>query len=360
MSDDDERADAMSEEDRCNLWGDGDDPDGVLHHLVSSDDADRLMAGGVDVADDGALANVAGVLGALREPARASEFDGTSQLLAQMVEVVHNGRSVTSLSLRSKPMFARFTGKVAVLTAASFIFAGAAAAASGNLPDVVQRRVAHTVSHIGVDLPDPDDEPKTTTSTSAAPGLTADTSDVTGEANETPVGPDAGGAAKHGLCTAYAAGTSNGHKLEAVAFRNLAAAAKAVGQDVATFCASTASTTSASTTTEVTTTTMARDATSTTEDHPKPTRVSTPPTSHQDNDTDEDDDDSSSPGNSGNTPAVSAPGHNKDNGKPSTPDHGSTPSSTLVDQADQSNNPGNSGNTPAVSAPGHNKDRGKP
>jgi hypothetical protein len=47
------------------------------------------------------------------------------------------------------------TAKVAAAAAAVAIGAtGTAAAATGNLPDPVQDRVAGVVSHVGIDLPD--------------------------------------------------------------------------------------------------------------------------------------------------------------------------------------------------------------
>ena len=87
--------------------------------------------------------------------------------------------------------------------------------------------------------------PPTTTTTSTSTTTTTTTATTTTEAvsttemstsvEETPVGPDANGPAKHGLCTAFFAG--NGKNMEAIAFRNLFDAAVAAGQTIEEFCA---------------------------------------------------------------------------------------------------------------------------
>ena len=117
----------------------------------------------------------------------------------------------------------RHTAKIAVATAA-FVLLGstAAAAATGSLPDGAQSAVSKALSHVDVDVPDPD-------SAHAA----ADRSGA--------VGPDATGAAHRGLCTAWAArGKADGERGasgDSTAFTNLRHAAHDQGLLVKEFCA---------------------------------------------------------------------------------------------------------------------------
>ena len=189
-----------------------------------------------------------------------------------------------------------------VATVALLSAGAAAAAATGHLPDPLQRTVSHTFSHVGVDLPSPEDGTDTPTDVATTTTVTgaSDTTTPTSTAHEA-VGPDATGAAKTGLCTAYVANDGHGNSRDAVAFKNLTDAATNAGQSVAEFCAPTTDTTTTTTTTG---------------------EAATP----------------TQPGNSGSTPAATAPG------KPTEPGNsGSTPAAT---EPGKPTEPGKSGSTP--------------
>jgi hypothetical protein len=288
---------------------DSDDSDEVLHRFITDDRAERLLAGGEATGDDD-LASIAGLFTVLRAPAQPAELAETDDLVARMAAAVRDGRteSVQEPS-RRRPVLARvITAKVAALATVALFSAGAAAAAAtGHLPDPVQRTVSRTFSHVGVDLPSPDDgtdiptDPATTTTAAGASESTTTPANAAHEA----LGPDATGAAKAGLCTAYVANDGHGNSRDAIAFENLADAATKAGQTVAEFCAPTTGTTTTTTTGETA----------------KP----------------------ADPGNSGSTPAATAPG------RPTEPGNsGSTPAATAPGQPTE---PGNSGSTPAATAP---------
>ena len=270
-----------------------DDTEDVLHDFISGDDDDRLLAGHANIEDE-ELAPLVSLFAALREPVRVNEAAGTKVLVAQMAKAVREGGSLTASS-RRKPMIAQlFSGKVAAVAALSLFSASAAAAATGNLPDPVQRDVSRVLARVGVNVPTPDSQPDTpSTSTSGD----TDTS--------TPKGPDATGAAKQGLCRAYLADKANGKNPNAVAFKNLAQAAKDAGKTVDAYCAATP-----------------EEASATTEVQTKPVPA----------------------GNSGSTPGATAPGQQSTAGQ-----SGSTPGVTAPGQMPI---PGNSGSTPGATAPG--------
>ncbi len=267
-----------------------DDTEDVLHDFISGDDDDRLLAGQANIQDE-ELAPLASLFVALREPARVNEAAGTKVLVAQMAKVVREGGSLTT-SFKRKPKMAQLlTGKVAAVAVLSLFSASAAAAATGNLPDPVQRDVSEVLSRVGVNVPSPDSTPDTS-STSAASDTAASTAK----------GPDATGAAKQGLCTAYL--TDKAKNPKAVAFKNLAQAAKDAGKTVDEFCGA-----------------APEDGSATTEVQTKPVP----------------------PGNSGATPAVTAPGQSSAPGQ-----SGSTPGATAPGQ----DSTGTSGSTPGATAPG--------
>jgi hypothetical protein len=288
---------------------DPDDTDGVLHRFLTDDHGERLLTGDAGCGD-GDLVSLAGLFAVLRAPARPAELAGTDDLVARMAATVRDGRGESVRPSPRKPVRARaFSAKVAVLATVAVLSAGAAAAAAtGHLPDGLQRTVSHTLSHIGVDVPSPQDgtdTPTDPTTTTAASGVSEATTSA-GVARDA-VGADPTGAAKTGLCTAYVANDGHGNSHDAVAFTNLTDAATNAGQTVAEYCAPTTTTTTTATTGETV----------------KPNE----------------------PGNSGSTPAATAPG------KPTEPGNsGSTPADTAPAKPTE---PGNSGSTPAATAPGH-------
>jgi hypothetical protein len=280
-----------------------DDTEDVLHDFISGDDDDRLLAGQADIQDE-ELAPLASLFVALREPARVNEAEGTKVLVAQMARAVREGGSLTTQAKR-KPMMAQLlTGKVAAVAVLSLFSASAAAAATGNLPDPLQRDVSEVLSRVGVNVPTPDSSPDTSSTSSSGDSNTS-----------TAKGPDATGAAQQGLCTAYLADKAKNPK--AVAFKNLTKAANGAGMTVDEYCAAAP------------------------EDGSATTQVQTKPVP---------------PGNSGATPAVTAPGQSGSTpgatapGQSSTPGQsGSTPGATAPGQG---STPGSSGSTPGATAPG--------
>lgn len=76
-------------------------------------------------------------------------------------------------------------------------------------------------------------------------------------ASHAPVGPNATGPARFGLCTAYAASaTAHPSNLSAIAFTNLLAAAQEAGQTIEAFCATGTTDTTATPDTTSTTSTI--------------------------------------------------------------------------------------------------------
>lgn len=176
------------------------------------------------------------------------------------------------------------TKLTAGVIAVTFCSAGVAAAATGGLPGPLQRGLDRAAQVVGHDVPpnhgsaaatdetDGDDTSTTssgsttsttgatistdgsTTSTSGSSSTdatsatsddtTASTDDTDDDAEHddemkgTPVGPDATGPAKQGLCNAYMHSVAKGHSknADAVAFRNLTEAATDAGQTVEEFC----------------------------------------------------------------------------------------------------------------------------
>jgi hypothetical protein len=133
--------------------------------------------------------------------------------------------------------------KAAALAFAAVLVSGTAAAAvNGSLPAPVQRAVASTLSHVSISVPNPDDHSSNSSNghrgngaKNRAPGQTD--SGRGSAAPSGPVGPDAGGTAKYGLCTAAGQVASDGRPDDAVAFANLREAASDAGMTPAEFCA---------------------------------------------------------------------------------------------------------------------------
>jgi hypothetical protein len=159
-------------------------------------------------------------------------------------------------------------GAVAVATLAVLLTGGTAAAATGSLPAPAQSAVAGALDHVGISVPGPNshanqrakDNAKNKAERKAqnkaenksknkghgvpnahAPKAHSDATDG-GDANDatkTGQGPDATGAAKYGLCTAWAATptpSAHSHKRDSVAFTNLQKAAAAAGKSVDDYC----------------------------------------------------------------------------------------------------------------------------
>ena len=123
-------------------------------HRPDPDTTDRLLAGrlGADDAPPG-YRRVAALLdaaaGGFSEPAGAAEAETVSAMVAAI-----SGAPASPTSPRRSPMLKKL---LAAKTIAAVAFVGlsasGAAAATGNLPDAVQGKVARAAKHIGLDLP---------------------------------------------------------------------------------------------------------------------------------------------------------------------------------------------------------------
>lgn len=305
-----------------------DDTDGVIPRPLSEDDADRLLAGR-PVAPGADAGGISALLAALRTDGTADELDDTDDFVAHLATVVRSSTpGVILLSDRParRRSVGRITGKVAVLAATTLLSAGAAAAATGTLPDPIQRGVSSTFSRIGLDLPSPadderevEDRPTSGDGTTDGGGTTPSTTPAVG-----------------GLCTAYRAGGS----LDGTARDTLAAAADDAGTTVDGLCNPAAGPGSST-------------PDGTPGSNPSDTAPGKPGTNPSD----------TAPGNAGSTPADTAPGNPGTNPSDSAPGRtGTNPSDTAPGQSDTSvprgspptDPPGSSGSTPGDTAPGNN------
>ena len=191
---------------------------------ISFDDAtvDRLLAGSL-APDDAppALRQVASLVGALGQPGTAEELRSLDRVVPALAAAART--SVADPTTRRKSMLIGRLTVVRVLAIAAplaFVGAGAAAAATGSLPDAAQSAVSTALSHVDISVPNPHAHDSGTTNSSA---------------NSNAKGPDASptSPATFGLCTAYTAGGLSSH---GVAYRNLAAAAGGAGS-IASYCA---------------------------------------------------------------------------------------------------------------------------
>jgi len=305
-------------------WGDTDD---VGERFISDADGETVLAGrptGTDAATD----RLATVFHSLRQAGHEDELAGTDALVSRMAVAARN--SVPAAAAGTRHGLRRLlTAKAAALAAVGLVGLGAAAAATGTLPGPVEDGLAK----IGIDVDDDGTDTTTTTTTTTttasstttatdppsafgadAPATPPPSGETPPPADSTsptttavPVGPSLDGPAKVGLCTAFRAHGRTG--MTSTAFANLLDAATEAGQTVEQFCA------------EVT-----------------------------------------GPGNSGSTPAGTAPGKPDDPGRPDDPGHsGSTPAGTAPGKPDKPDKPddqgppaepGNRGSTPAGTAPG--------
>jgi hypothetical protein len=166
------------------------------------------------------LQPLADALAALRVRPASDELAGESAARAEFDTRVGAPSPVhRSRPRRHRLLGSRLSARAAAAAAVAALSLGgfAAAAFAGVLPAPAQRFAHHTFGA-------PADRGTQTTGTH--PGVTA-----------TPAGPDATGPAAFGLCTAWAHAKAHGtHSQQAVAFRNLAAAAGGAS-NVAAYCA---------------------------------------------------------------------------------------------------------------------------
>ncbi|HTN80287.1 MAG TPA: hypothetical protein VMK16_11475 [Acidimicrobiales bacterium] len=286
-------------------------------HHVPDEDIDRVLDGDELGADAGqAMEATAALIRRASSQGTAAELGAADATVARFIELVSEPSEPTNLRRpRSIPLPAK---AAAIVVAATLWSTGVAAAATGHLPEGLQRAVSNTASHVGITFPNPDDEQSLTTNgnnddqgededasatttvtsgaTSSSPTSSSPTSSSTAGADDSSSapttastiggtstatadvsttaasaaargrGPDVTGPAGNGLCNAYLKAIEKGHPKnpDAPPWRNLLAAADAAcnGQISASTTVQAASGTS-STTTPTTTSTTSRSSTTT-------------------------------------------------------------------------------------------------
>ena len=228
---------------------------------IDDDTANRLLSG--QVASEDAPPDYRAIARVVRAARFPTGVDPAreSATVAAFVEALHSG-SHPPVSDRRNSMLARLlSAKIAAIAAVGVLGATAAAAATNTLPDRAQSVVSGAASHVGLSIPNPHGHAygltKSHPANAATPG------------NDGAVGPDASGAPRFGLCTAYSSGNAttnpHSHKTKSVAFRNLQAAADTAGMSVADYCK-----TATPPSTETTTTTIEGSSPATNESHANP------------------------------------------------------------------------------------------
>ena len=264
-------------------------------HELSDESVDRVLDG-LDVAGEDGASTVGAAAALFRQAsgqATADELGAADATISRFVELVLEPEAAPARRLRLVPIPAR---AAAVIVAATIWSTGMAAAATGHLPDPVQRVVASTASHVGLNLPgasdnqdqksaaagdehdgkdenEQGDDNSTTTSSSTATttastngattsGATTTASasgaaTTTGGATTTSaagaptsaggqvrgVGPDVTGPAGDALCAAYRDAIARGKPKnpDAPPWRNLLEASKASGKSIDELCGVTTS-----------------------------------------------------------------------------------------------------------------------
>ena len=315
---------------------DQDDLYGVTQPLISDELAERILSGS---GQDAASVGLDVVFGALRAPADPSELSGMDAMVTAF-----QGAVVTPIAgpptPRTRPMRKKLlTAKtIAAIGAVTLVTAGAAAAATGTVPspfasdkaqEVTSERVPDIArENVGKRVDDSSTVTETTLAVVVAP---VDQTDANESASAEGTGPDATGAARFGLCTAYAAHVEHRDGTEPdgvpttsidlpAPFRNLTDAATAAGQTVEEFCA---------------------DAT--------PGRSESAP-----GQTDESPS-ATAPGQTGESPSATAPGQTGESPSATAPGQtGESPSATAPGQTDESPSataPGQTDENPSATAP---------
>jgi hypothetical protein len=219
-----------------------DDPRDDMNRFPTSHDTDRLLdahspeQSPEDLPDE--AARLATLLSSIRNHVARRDPEAEQRAISAMAAEIRGP------SIESAPGVSHLFGRrVTALAFVAVLATGTAAAAvNGSLPGPVQRAVANTLSHVSISVPNPDDRQNIGTDQNGAAKHHAPGQAENGRGNVAPsgpVGPDAGGAAKYGLCTAAAQGsaaTSNGKRSDSVAFSNLEKAASDAGVNSTKFC----------------------------------------------------------------------------------------------------------------------------
>jgi len=220
-----------------------DDPRDDMKRFPTSHDADGLLDGSSlpeDLPDE--PAPLAALLSSMRSHVAAHDPAAEQRAIAALAAEIRDP-TLVSASGPAHRFGRRAPARAAALAFVAVLATGTAAAAvNGSLPRPVQRALANTLSHVDISVPNPDHPGNNGTGGNGAGKHRAPGRAELGggsAAPSGPVGPDAGGAAKYGLCTAYAQGppsTSNGRRGDSTAFSNLEKAASDAGVTPAKFC----------------------------------------------------------------------------------------------------------------------------
>jgi hypothetical protein len=199
------------------------DVEGKMRRMqMDSQTADRLLTGRVEPDDaPPGYAGAARLLQMARVEVALAEVGRERETVAAMA-AVRKHRQGRPRNGRSRTMNRSLKLKIGGAALVAAVMGSSGLAVAGALPGPAQRAAAHVLDKIGVSLP----------------GGSHHQADSTPPSKQG-TGPDATGPAKFGLCTAFASGQggTNGGKNDAVAFRNLQAAAETAGQSVEEFCA---------------------------------------------------------------------------------------------------------------------------
>ena len=204
-----------------------DDPTEDMAPPRSPDASDRLLSALAASDVPAATSGVGRLLAALRPPTE-SESVGEQTALAAITAAIRTAPTRLDDAPRSRMSPRRVSVRSAAVAAALVLVGGAAAAATGSLPDAAQSTVSKALSHVDIVVPNPD-----------APASVRGSHDSTGVDGDTGVGPDATGTAKRGLCTAWAARDAiddHGRRADSTTFANLRRAAIADGLSVDDYC----------------------------------------------------------------------------------------------------------------------------
>jgi hypothetical protein len=218
-----------------------DDPRDDMNPFPTSHDADRLL--GEPRAEDlhGEAAPLATLFSSMRKHVATQDSAAERSEIAALAAEIRDP-ALDSASVVSHSFGRRLSAKAGALAFAAVLATGtAAAAANGSLPGPVQRAVSSALAHVSISVPNPDDHANNLNdgdgASNHAPGQAE--SARGNAAPSGPAGPDAGGAAKYGLCAAAGQtppATSNAQRSDSVAFSNLEQAASDAGMTPTEFC----------------------------------------------------------------------------------------------------------------------------
>jgi hypothetical protein len=200
-------------------WGDVRDE--MRRMPVDPRTADRLLTGRMDPDDaPPGYAGAARLLQTARAEAAPAELRKEPETIAAMAAIRLRPAGHAGV-VRRRTMTRSLKLKIGASALVAALMGSTGLAVAGALPGPAQTAAAHVLARIGVSVPGSGH-----TQPHSAP-------------SEKGKGPDATGPEKFGLCTAFASGQGgiNGGKNDAVAFRNLQAAAGSAGQSVEEFCA---------------------------------------------------------------------------------------------------------------------------